>query len=376
MIPIIKPYYSEEEEQAAAEVIRSGWVSQGPKVKEFEDIISDYVSANYAVAVTSCTSALFLALKVLNIGDGDEVLVPSYSFIATANTVLHTGAKPVFIDIDPNTYNMDPDRIEERITDNTKAIMPVHQAGIPADMDRINEIAGRYDIPVIEDAACAIGSVYKDNKIGCSDNLVCFSFHPRKIITCGEGGAIASNNKNYEDDLRLLRHQGMSVSDLHRHSSKDIIFEEYPVVGYNFRLTDIQAAVGIVQMKKIGEIIEKRKNIAEKYNAAFRNVPYLQIPTVPERTEIAYQSYILRISEDSPCSRNEIMQKLMEKEIASRRGIMAIHREKPYKDLFDASSLTQTDRAVDSTIILPLYPQMSEKEQAQVIDSILEIFEK
>ncbi len=374
MIPIIKPYYSEEEEIATAEVIRSGWVTQGPKVKEFEDILSEYVSAEFAIAVTSCTTALFLALKVLGIGRGDEVLVPSFSFIATANSVVHVGAKPVFVDIDPQSYNMDPDRIEEKISDKTKAIMPVHQAGIPADMDIINEIAGANGIPVIEDAACAIGSVYKGKKIGCSENLVCFSFHPRKIITCGEGGAVVSNNNKYEEELRLLRHQGMSVSDLQRHNSKNLIFEEYPIVGFNFRLTDIQAAVGIVQMKKLDEIIEKRNLIADEYNNAFKENPYIVIPAAPEQTSIAFQSYMIRIRKDAPVTRDDVIRKLMERGIASRRGIMAIHREKPYENI-RALELTETDKAFDNTLILPLYPQMNIKERQYVIDSVISILQ-
>jgi len=374
MIPIIKPYFSEEEEIAAAEVIRSGWVTQGPKVNEFESLLTEYLSADFSVAVTSCTTALFLALKVLEIGAGDEVIVPSFSFIATANSVVHTGAVPVFVDIDPQTYNIDPDLIEEKITERTRAIMPVHQAGIPADMNRINEIAAKHDLQVIEDAACAIGSVYNNKYIGNSQNLVCFSFHPRKIITCGEGGAVVSGNKTHEKNLRLLRHQGMSVSDLARHSSKKIIIEEYPIVGYNFRLTDIQAAVGIAQLKKLDEIVSKRLRLAENYNTAFKDIPYVNIPAVSENTKIAFQSYILQIKDDSPVNRDELMEKLLGKDVASRRGVMAIHKEKPYVDMLGNIDLPNTEKCVGNTIILPLYPQMTDEEQNYVIDCVKEIF--
>lgn len=373
-IPITKPYFDEKEAAAAAKVIKSGWVAQGPETKEFENKLAEYVCSKYAVAVSSGTTALHLALLASGIGNGDEVIVPSFSFIATANVVLYAGAKPVFVDIDPGTYNIDPRQIIKIITKNTKAIIAVHQVGLPAYLDEINNTAKENSIHVIEDAACALGSVYKNKKIGNSDNLVCFSFHPRKIITTGEGGAITSNNNKYEDLLRKLRNQGMSVSTHERHSANKITFEEYPVIGYNYRMTDIQAAVGSVQLSKIDEIINKRRALAKKYNNAFIENKHIEIPYVPENSETTYQSYILRIKDTSPVTRDGLMKKLLDKGISTRRGVQAIHREKAYVEMFGKISLPETEKAADRTITLPLYPQMTDEEHKYIIENVIHCF--
>ena len=372
-IPITKPYFDEREEIAVSDVIKSGWVTQGPKVKEFENLLNEYTGAKYSVAVTSCTVALYLSLYINEIGYGDEVIVPSLSFIATANVVKHVGAVPVFVDIDSKTYNIDPSKIEEKITKRTKAILLVHQVGIPAPIDEINAIADKNGLIVIEDGACAIGAVYKKKRIGNSRNLVCFSFHPRKVITTGEGGAITSNNEKFEELLRKLRHQGMSVSDTERHASKEIIFEKYPVVGFNYRMSDINAAVGIVQMMKLENIMKMRLKLAARYNEAFREHPAISILNLPEYVEPTYQTYIIRLEEKSRISRDELMKILLEKGISTRKGIMAIHREKPYSGLVENHSLPETEKAADNTITLPLYPQMTEDEQEYVIESVIEI---
>ncbi|MFC1555367.1 DegT/DnrJ/EryC1/StrS family aminotransferase [candidate division KSB1 bacterium] len=373
-IPITKPFFDDREQTAAAEVINSGWVAQGPKTEEFEKQLSDYIGCKYSIGVSSGTTALHLCLIALGIGNGDEVIVPSYSFIASANVILHAGAVPVFVDIDPRTYNLDPDKIREKITGNTRAIIAVHQVGLPADLDEINQIAKQNGLFVIEDAACAIGSEYRSVKIGCSDNLVCFSFHPRKVITTGEGGAISSNNDSLEEKIRILRNQGMSRPAHNRHTSDSIEFEQFPVIGYNYRITDIQSAIGIIQLSKLNEIIEKRRKLADRYNKAFENNKYLTPPFIPDDMKTTYQSYILRISDSCPISRNEIMQKLMENGIAAKRGIQAIHTELFYVDKFRNLSLPETEKAVDSTLIIPLYPQMTDEEQEYVINIFNKIF--
>jgi perosamine synthetase len=370
-IPIAKPFLGLEEEKAAAEAIRSGWVSQGPKVKEFEDTFAEYVGARYAVATTSCTTALHAALAVSGIGPGDEVVVPSLSFIATANSVVHAGARPVFADIDPETCTVTAETIERVITPKTKAIMPVHQMGLPADLDPIMNLCSQRGLVLIEDAACAIGSEYKGKRIGGHGNIACFSFHPRKIITTGEGGMITTDDEGVAQRLRRLRHHGMSVSDVERHASKSVIIEKYPEIGYNYRMTDVQAAMGLVQLRKLPHIIERRREIAAFYDKSLRSIPHIRVPRVPEFAYNNYQSYWIEILGPSPVSRDELMQKLLDRGIATRRGIMAIHLEECYQD--SSGFLPETRRITKSTILLPLYPSMTEEEVQYVITQISDI---
>ena len=367
-IEIAKPYFDNEEIDAVSRVIASGWVSQGPVVAEFEEIFAGYVGAKYAIAVTSCTTALHLALIASGIKPADEVIIPSLSFIATANSIIHAGATPVFADIDPNTCNIDVNAIEPLITNDTKAIMPVHQMGLPADIDSIREIADKYNLKIIEDAACAIGSEYKGKKIGGHGNIACFSFHPRKIITTGEGGMITTDDEGLASRLKRLRHHGMSVSDIERHNADRVIIESYPEVGYNYRMTDIQAAIGIVQMKKLPEIIQKRLSIAERYNEAFAKIGCVRVPVVPYYAKHNYQSYWTEILRDAPISRDELMERLLKKGIATRRGIMAIHKEPCYTSY--NVSLPITELIASNSIILPLYPSMTNEEVEYVIDNV------
>lgn len=370
-IEVAKPYLDDQEQKAVAEVIASGWVSQGPKVREFEAVFAEYVGAKYAVATTSCTTSLHAALSVSGVGPGDEVVVPSLSFIATANSVVHCGASPVFVDIDPETCNIDVKKIKAAITKKTKAIMPVHQMGLPANLDAIREIANTFNLNIIEDAACAIGSDYKGKKIGGHGNMACFSFHPRKVITTGEGGMITTDNPELAEKLRRLRHHGMSVSDLERHKAQRVVIESYLEVGYNYRMTDMQAAMGMVQMRKLPEILKKRRDIAGRYNEAFSKIACLRVPRVPEYAVHNYQSYWLEILDNSPVNRNELMQKLLEKGVSSRRGIMAIHKEHCYR-MYNVT-LPETERITSNTIILPLYPSMTDEEVQYVIDGVSDI---
>lgn len=371
-IPLQRPCFNTLEEKAVVQVLRSGWVTQGPKVLEFEDSIKKFTGAKYAIATTSCTTALSLSLYVLGIGPGDEVIVPSFSFIATANVVTHVGAKPVFVDIDPKTYNINPEKIEQAITDKTKAIIPVDQVGLPADLQKIHKIAQKYNLYVVEDAACALGSIYKGRNIGFFGDLACFSFHPRKIITTGEGGMILTNNKDWADKLRILRHHGMSISDVQRHKSSKIIFEKYSVIGYNFRMSDIQAAVGVEQMKKLPLILKKRAFFAKRYNKNFLKSKNIVSPYVPEDSQHNWQSYIIRLRPNKKITRNELIQKLHDVGIAGRTGIMAAHLEKPYKKMYPKLSLSETESAARGTITLPLFPQMTIKEQDFIIAKVLE----
>jgi perosamine synthetase len=370
MIPITKPYFGVEEAEAAREAVKSGWVSQGPKVAEFERAVAAYCGTAEAVAVSNCTAALHLALLALDVGPGDEVICPSMSFIATANSIRHAGATPAFADVDPQTYNLDPDAARAAITPRTKAIMVVHQIGLPADIDQFLAIGAKHGLKILEDAACAIGSRYKGKPIGGHSEMACFSFHPRKVITNGEGGMITTNNVDYAQRLRLLRQHGMSVPDTVRHASKQVITEEYLCLGYNYRLTDIQAAVGIEQMKRLDWVIERRRELALRYSAALANHPWLRPPCVPEYAEFNFQSYAIQLADDAPVSRDAIMQRLLDIGISTRRGIMLSHMEPAYAGHSLPSPLHNSERASTRSVLLPLYPQMTEDEQERTIAAL------
>lgn len=371
-IPLTKPFFDKAEEKAVIEVLRSGWVTQGPKVAELEKLIADYTGAKYAIATTSATTSLFLSLYIMGIGPGDEVIVPSHTFIATANVIIHVGATPVFVDIDLKTYNIDPDKIEEKITSKTKAILPVDQVGLPCDLDKISSLAKKYNLMVLEDSACALGSEYKSKKIGSLSDITVLSFHPRKTITTGEGGIILTNNKKWASRAKILRHQGMGISDYARHSSNKVVHEEYPEIGFNFRMSDLQAAVGVEQMKKFDRFLELRKKIAQRYNQAFKDMELIEIPFVSEGIQPNWQSYIIRLKRNKKITRDALMQKLLDNGISTRRGIMSIHLEKPYLKMFGKLDLPNSEEMTNWGITLPLYPQMTKGEQDYVIAKIKE----
>ncbi|HUT09435.1 MAG TPA: DegT/DnrJ/EryC1/StrS family aminotransferase [Thermoguttaceae bacterium] len=375
MIPITKPHLGWPEGEAAQAAVLSGWVTQGPKVAEFERAVADYCGTDDAVAVSSCTAALHLALLTLDVGPGDEVICPSMSFIATANAVQYTGATPIFADVDPRTYNLDPDAVEAAITSSTKAIMVVHQIGLPADIDRFRALGEAYDLKILEDAACAIGSRYKGRPIGGHTEMACFSFHPRKVITTGEGGMIATNNPDYARRLRLLRQHGMDLSDVARHGTKQVLTEQYVCLGYNYRMTDIQAAIGIEQIGKLDRIVQGRRELAARYTEALANHPWLRPPHVPDYAEPNYQSYAVQLTEEAPLGRDELMQRLLDAEIATRRGIMLIHREPSYQDAKLGGPLTASQAASENSLLLPLYPQMEAADQDKVIGMLYAIAE-
>jgi perosamine synthetase len=373
-IPVARPSIGVEEEKAVLEVLRSGWLAQGARVAEFEKRFAEYVGAAHAVAVSSCTTALHLALVAAGVQPGDEVLCPSLSFIATANSIRYAAATPVFVDVDPATYNMDPACIESAITARTRAILVVHQVGLPSALREICEIAIRHRLAVVEDAACAIGSEYQNQRIGSPYTaMACFSFHPRKILTTGEGGMITTASEELAIRLRKLRQHAMTVSDLARHSSAQIVTESYDEVGYNYRMTDLQAALGIVQLQRLSDMLDRRHQLAARYTEQLAQIDWLVPPAVPSGCRHNFQSYMARLTGDSPLGRDELMQKLLDHGISTRRGIMAIHREAPYRDARWDNQLQQTEYITDNTIILPLFYTMTDEEQDYVIDCITHI---
>ncbi|MDF0494652.1 DegT/DnrJ/EryC1/StrS family aminotransferase [Bradyrhizobium yuanmingense] len=369
VIPIAAPLLADEEADAARAAVLSGWVSQGPQVAGFEREFAALVGAPHACAVSNCTTALQLALAALDIGVGDEVITVSHSFIATANVIRHQGATPVFVDIEPDTYNLDCARLTEAITERTCAIIVVHQMGMPCDMAELLAIARRHAIAVIEDAACAAGSQIQMNgqweAIGKPHgDIACFSFHPRKVITTGEGGMLTTANAELDRKFRLLRQHGMSVPDTVRHNSASVIFEEYVVLGYNYRMTDIQAAIGRKQLERLPELIARRRTVAANYAEQLGNLEGLRLPTEPAWARSNWQSYCVRLPDR--LDQRIVMQNLLDKGIATRRGIMCAHREKPYSGVVQRHDLRQSELAQDRSILLPIYAQMNAEEASRV----------
>jgi dTDP-4-amino-4,6-dideoxygalactose transaminase len=369
MIPITRPFLGEEEVAAAGAVIRSGWLTQGERVAEFEDAIARYVGARHAVAVSNCTSALHLALVAAGVGPGDEVICPSFSFIATANAIVHAGAKPVFVDIEPRTYNVDPELVEAAITPRTKAVVPVDQIGLAADITSIGAIAERHGLMVVEDAAPSLGAAIGDRRVGSVSHLTCFSFHPRKSITTGEGGVITTDDPEVAAWLRRVRSHAASTSDLQRHRSGTVALEEYRELGYNYRMTDIQAAIGLVQIRKLDGILAERQRLAARYAELLQGCDWLEVPFEPPGRRHTFQSYCVRLQ--PPRQREAIMAELANRGIATRRGVMAIHLEPYYRGLYPRLRLPVTEQCAEETLLLPLFPGLTDDEQELVAESLL-----
>ena len=361
-IPIAKPLLDEREVEAVRRVILSGWVTQGPEVEAFERDFARQVGASHACAVSNCTTALHLALLAVGVGAGDEVITVSHSFIATANAVKYCGATPVFIDIEPDTYNMDPALIEAAITPQTKAILCVHQLGMPCDLAGIVEIGRRRGVPVVEDAACAIGSEIlwhgRWEKIGKPHgDIACFSFHPRKVITTGDGGMLTTANAEFDRKFRLWRQHGMSVPDTVRHGSAEVVFESYPEIGFNYRMTDLQAALGRVQLTRLPSIVAERRAMAGAYARRIQTIPGVIAPSEPRYALSNWQSYCVRLP--AGCDQKTVMQLMLDAGISTRRAVMNSHLEDPYRrgDLH----LPHSERAQQG-LVLPLPAGIIESE--------------
>ncbi len=373
-IPIAKPWLGDAEAEASRRAILSGWVTQGPEVEAFEREFARYVGALHACAVSSCTAALHLSLLAVGVKPGDEVIVPSHSFIATANSIRFSGAVPVFVDIQPGTFNLEPSLVEKAVTSRTRAILSVHQMGMPCDLKEILQIARRNHLPVIEDAACAVGSEILWNgqweKIGKPHgDIACFSFHPRKVITTGDGGMITSSNPDWDKRLKRLRHHGMDISDAVRHAADEVVFESYSVMGYNYRMTDIQAAVGREQLKRLPQILDKRRSLVSRYQEKLKQILGLVLPSEPSWARSNWQSFCVRLPEDAP--QREVMQRMLEEGVSTRRGIMCAHREEAYSgDSVPRRELKQSELAQDHSILLPLFPEMTHSDQSRVVEAL------
>jgi dTDP-4-amino-4,6-dideoxygalactose transaminase len=367
------PILEKAEAEAAHQAVLSGWVSQGPQVAAFEREFAALVSAPHACAVSNCTVALHLALLAAGVCPGDEVITASHSFIATANSIRYCGANPVFVDIDPATYNLDPDRAAEAVTERTRVILAVHQMGMPCDLNALLGLATRHNVALIEDAACAAGSQIRMNGqwhyIGRPyGEIACFSFHPRKVITTGEGGMLTTSNPDFDQTFRLRRQHGMTVPDTVRHGSRQVIFEDYRIVGFNYRMTDVQAAVGRKQLERLPHLVSRRRYIAAQYAELFAEVEELGLPAEPEWARSNWQSYCVRLP--SRVDQKQVMQSLLDQGIATRRGIMCSHREPAYADEKQRHDLHQSELAQDHSILLPIYAQMTDDDLVRITNAL------
>jgi len=366
MIPVMKPYIGEEEAQAVAEAVRSGWVAQGPRVAEFEKAFAASVGADHGVATSNCTTALHLCLYVLGVGPGDEVIVPSFSFIATANAVRYCGATPVFADVSAETGNLTPESVAAVRSDATTAVMVVHQGGVPADIPALKASLG--GLPLVEDAACAAGSTLNGAPTGQGALLAAWSFHPRKLLTTGEGGMITTDDEGLAARMRRLREHGMSVSAADRHAAAGkAIVESYGETAFNYRMTDIQAAMGLVQLRKLPGIVARRREIAARYQELLAPLG-LRTVRDPAGATSNFQSFWVELPDAAPPV-GDVLAALAEAGVSARRGIMAAHTEPAYAG-HPHGPLPVTEHLTTRTLILPVHHELTEAEQDTVVAAL------
>lgn len=365
-IPVMVPHLGEEEAQAAAEAVRSGWVAQGPRVARFEQEFASRVGADHGVAVSSCTAALHLALVLLDVRPGDEVIVPSFSFIATANAVRYVGATPVFADVDLATGNVTVQTVDAVRTPRTRAVIAVHQGGVPFDVAALRDAAARWGVPLVEDAACAAGSTAYGRPVGAGATVAAWSFHPRKLLTTGEGGMLTVDDPRWAARLRRLREHGMNVSAADRHRSAQPVLESYLETAFNYRMTDIQAAVGLVQLGRLTDLVAQRRALAARYHELLADVDGLVPVRDPAHGETNYQAFWVRIDREYGTDRDEVLAELAAAGVSARRGIMAAHLEPAYADV-TPPPLPVTERLTRDSLILPLHHALTESDQDHVV---------
>ena len=381
-VPIARTKLDEKDFNIIKKPLESGWLVQGPYIKEFEDKWSDFINVKHSIAVTSCTTALHLSLAALGLNRDDEVIVPAFTWISSANVVEHLNATVVFCDINLRTFNIDVNQIESKITHKTKAIIPVHLFGLSADMDPILNIAKKHNLWVIEDAACGFGAKYKDSFVGTFGDTGCFSFHPRKAITTGEGGMITTNNDTLAEKLRSMRDHGAAMSDFQRHhGSRPYLLAEHPYAGYNYRMTDIQASIGVTQMERANNIINERQQLAAKYSAALKKLDFFQLPYESNDTCHGYQSYPciynyknqnIQNVKDINDKRNNFMDALQKDGVSTRPATHAVHMLEYYKKKYniDPKDFPNSYFANECSISFPLFNGITSKEQKYVIETI------
>ena len=378
LIPIARPVMGEAELEAVRRPLLSGWLTQGPEVAAFEREFAAYVGAPYACAVSNCTTALHLALRAAGVGAGDEVITVSHSFIATANAIRYCGAIPVFVDVQPDTYNIDPARLETARSARTRAILAVHQLGMPCDLAALVPIARRIGVPLIEDAACAAGSEIlwdgRWERVGRPHgDVACFSFHPRKVMTTGDGGMLTTSNADWDRRFRLWRQHSMSATDTMRHASRRVVAEEYTELGFNYRLTDLQAAIGRVQLERLPAMVAGRRAIARRYDESLRAIRGLQLPYEPPWARSNWQSYCVRLPKG--VDQMHVMQSMLDDGVATRRGVMCAHSEpayryEPWRSDGSADALAHSEAIHATGLMLPLYVDMTDDDQACVAASL------
>lgn len=370
---ITEPSFDATEIDLLKQCLDSKWVTQGPMAARFEGMIAAAQDARNAIACTSATAALHLAALALGLGPGDEVIVPALTWITSANAAEYVGAKAVFADVDLSTYNLDPKTVEEAVTSRTRAIVAVHLFGLAAPMRELRAIAERHGLTIIEDAACAIATTYEGRPVGAIGDVGCFSFHPRKVVTTGEGGAITTNNDELAAKMRILRNHGAGGPPDDREGSGPWTMARFDVLGYNLRLSDLQAAVGVAQMNKLASLVADRRRSAARYDEALRDQNDLALPVAGDKAGHTYQSYVVRLTEGGRARRNRVMEALARRNIQTRPGTHAVHRLGYYRDRYGlaAEDFPNAALAEDTTITLPIVPFMTEAEQDGVVDSLI-----
>jgi dTDP-4-amino-4,6-dideoxygalactose transaminase len=372
---LTSPKFDDNELRIVKRCLDSGWVTQGPLTQQFEKEFSDRHKVDFALATTSCTAALHLSTMALGIGPGDEVIVPAFTWVTSAHCVEYAGAKAVFADVDPDTFNLDPQALEAAITPNTRGVVVVHLFGLSAEMDKIMEIARRHNLFVIEDAACAIGTLYDNRPVGGIGDCGCFSFHPRKVITTGEGGMFTTNDKSLADKVKSLRNHGATGHlEPAEEPPKPYKMGTFDVLGYNLRLSDIQAAVGIAQMAKLEDLLKERKRLAEQYTEMLSEIDEIKAPTTPDKCGHTYQSYVIRVLKGGNTKRNMVMDHLYSLKIQTRPGTHAVHRLGYYAHKYNLKPHQFPIAAAceDTTITLPLFPGMTKQQQEFVVSKLKE----